>query len=117
MTTRLFARSALALAALAAVAATGMAGSTPAEARVFVGFGFAPWWGYPYGYPYPYYPAPPVVYAPSYVPPGPAYGPGPAPAAAPATWYYCDAPAGYYPYVQHCRTEWRPVPATPQNQE
>jgi len=28
-------------------------------------------------------------------------------------WYYCDKPAGYYPYVTDCRTAWRPVPASP----
>ncbi|MGH6981364.1 MAG: hypothetical protein ACREFC_09175 [Stellaceae bacterium] len=121
MTARFVAKSALAVFVLAAVAATGIVGAAPANARVFVGFGFAPYWGYPYAYPYPYsypypYPAQPVVYAPSYVPADPDYAAQPA-AAAPATWYYCDAPAGYYPYVQHCSTPWRPVPATPQREE
>lgn len=37
---------------------------------------------------------------------------------APATWYYCYNPAGYYPYVQYCNGPWRPVPAQvyPQDQ-
>ena len=28
-------------------------------------------------------------------------------------WYYCQNPAGYYPYVQQCSMPWQPVPATP----
>jgi hypothetical protein len=27
-------------------------------------------------------------------------------------WYYCAAPAGYYPYVTQCSTAWQTVPAT-----
>ncbi len=76
MTTRLIARSALGLFALALVAAGSIVSAAPAEARVFVGFGFGPFWGFPYPYyPYPYYPAPyyapPVVYSPGYAPPDP----------------------------------------------
>lgn len=26
-------------------------------------------------------------------------------------WYYCQNPAGYYPYVTSCTTAWQPVPA------
>jgi hypothetical protein len=26
-------------------------------------------------------------------------------------WYYCQNPAGYYPYVAQCSTAWQPVPA------
>jgi hypothetical protein len=26
-------------------------------------------------------------------------------------WYYCQNPAGYYPYVSQCTTAWQPVPA------
>jgi hypothetical protein len=26
-------------------------------------------------------------------------------------WYYCDNPAGYYPYVHDCKTQWREVDA------
>jgi hypothetical protein len=55
----------------------------------------------PYGYPAQAapsgYPSQAMTYAP----------------AAPATsyWYYCQNPAGYYPYVQQCPTQWQPVPA------
>jgi hypothetical protein len=61
-------------------------------------------YGRPYWKPYPY---PPVVIAPPpeiYVlssPPTPQY------------WYYCDAAQAYYPYVQQCPGEWRPVLPTP----
>ncbi|HEX3973900.1 MAG TPA: hypothetical protein VHX19_21375 [Stellaceae bacterium] len=97
-------RSALALGACA-VAVGGL--STPASARVVVGFGFgvpvvpAPW----------YYAPPPVVYAPPpvvYAPPQQAY------VAQPNQgWYYCDNPRGYYPYVASCAAGWRQVPAQP----
>lgn len=36
--------------------------------------------------------------------------PGPAPQSF---WYYCQNPAGYYPYVATCPGGWTPVPATP----
>jgi len=26
-------------------------------------------------------------------------------------WYYCQNPAGYYPYIQQCSTNWQPVTA------
>jgi hypothetical protein len=47
---------------------------------------------YPYDYGAPYYPASPSVAMSSY-------------------WYYCQNPAGYYPYVQQCSGAWQPVPA------
>ena len=28
------------------------------------------------------------------------------------TWYYCADPAGYYPYVTQCNTDWQSVPAS-----
>ncbi|MBV8338255.1 MAG: hypothetical protein JO358_23055 [Alphaproteobacteria bacterium] len=28
------------------------------------------------------------------------------------TWYYCSDPAGYYPYVEQCNTDWQTVPAS-----
>jgi hypothetical protein len=75
---------------------------------------YAAWPGYYWGYGYPYYgyygayasypayePAPSV-----YVEPGPSGG---AISAAPAPrvlWYYCNDPAGYYPYVQECNSPW-----------
>jgi hypothetical protein len=87
----------------------------PAAARVIVGFGFgvpivpAPW----------YYAPPPVVYAPPpviYAPPPVMVAPPPQPAyvSQPTqTWYYCDNPKGYYPYVASCSGAWRQVPAQP----
>jgi hypothetical protein len=71
-------------------------------ARVFVGprvvVPVVPFWA-PYVYP----PAvvqslPPVVVQPS--PPQ-------------ASWYHCDNPRGYYPYVQQCPGGWRPVAPMP----
>ena len=104
--TRIGRNSVLAVAAMALAATAGIAvvTPTPAQARVFIGFGVAPWWGFgPYWYP------PPIVYAPpAYVPP-PSY----AVPAASGTWYYCDDPAGYYPYVRSCDAPWRPVAAQP----
>ena len=58
------------LVALGFVAA--LLASTPAEARVFIGFGF----GFPIGFPY-YYP--PYPYGYYYPPPVPAYYPPPPP--------------------------------------
>jgi len=89
--------------------------ATSAAARVVVGFGFgipvvpAPW----------YYAPPPVVYAPPpvvYAPPPVVVSPPPPPAyvSQPTqTWYYCDNPKGYYPYVATCNGAWRQVPAQP----
>ena len=64
-----------------------------------------PGYYYPYG-PYPYY--------------GPAASPitvvQPVPAAvtpAAQSWYYCDKPKGYYPYVRSCQSAWQPVSPTP----
>lgn len=30
-------------------------------------------------------------------------------------WYYCQNPAGYYPYVKSCSTVWQRVPSRPPN--
>ena len=65
------------------------------------------WYWYPapvYPYPDPYTP-PVIVQVPS--------SPPPQPQALPPTWYYCDRPAGYYPYVSECASGWKAVPATP----
>jgi hypothetical protein len=35
------------------------------------------------------------------------------PAPPQTSWYHCDNPQGYYPYVQQCPGGWRPVPPTP----
>lgn len=62
-----------------------------------------PYPAYPYyAYPYPY-PYAPAVVVPGYnaLPPG-------------QVWYYCDAAAGYYPYVTTCPGPWREVPAAPE---
>lgn len=32
-------------------------------------------------------------------------------------WYYCDNPAGYYPYVKSCHGPWRAVTPTPPSQQ
>lgn len=37
----------------------------------------------------------------------------PQPAAAPAYWYYCQEPQGYYPYVKQCTKGWMKVVPTP----
>jgi hypothetical protein len=64
------------------------------------------WWvvgGVWYFYPAPVYPYPDPYAPPAAAPPSPA----------PTTYYYCDDPAGYYPYVPECRTPWRPMGAQP----
>jgi hypothetical protein len=94
--------------------------------RFGFGFGFwDPWWGWgpaDWGYAYPYYYPPyPYYYPPDpayYAPPAGAPPQSPAPteslgAPPPQSWYYCDNPQGYYPYVQNCSTAWRQVAATP----
>lgn len=79
--------------------------------RIAIGIGpfWGPYWGpyaYPYGYPYGYpYAYPPVVVAPSTQV---SFQPPPQ-----ASWYYCDNPRGYYPYVQQCPGGWKPVAPTP----
>jgi hypothetical protein len=49
-------------------------------------------------YPYPGYVSDTYVDDDSYGPQG-------------QSWYYCQNPPGYYPYVQRCRMQWQPVPA------
>jgi hypothetical protein len=85
-------RAAVAVALCAAV--VSLAGSSPAEARVWVGIGipfYGPgWYPPPYYYPPPaYYPPPPPVYAP---PPPQAYSQGPGPGGGQACYagpYVC----------------------------
>jgi hypothetical protein len=48
------------------------------------------------------YPAPIYPYPSPYVPPA-------IPAPAGPMWYWCAAPAGYYPYVATCGGPWQPV--------
>lgn len=90
------------------------------------------WWftgGVWYFYERPVYPFPLVVSEIAFADPMVVTSPPPAiiapgapmivqqpPPASPAPvqmWYYCDNPAGYYPYVATCQTPFRPVPATP----
>ena len=92
--------------------AVGMGmGSAAARTFVSVGIGF-PLFGPPvYAYPPPVY-----AYSPYYYPPAVVVAP-PAPTSyvsqGASSWYYCDNPQGYYPYVQSCSTAWRQVPANP----
>jgi len=71
------------------------------------------WWqvgGFWYFYPEPVYPYP------TYVPPAVVVQQAPPmPSGLPPaqSWYYCDNPQGYYPYVASCNGPWREVPATP----
>ena len=71
---------------------------------VGVGVGSPSWWGPPYYYSYyPGYYSPPAVVQqapPAYIQQTPA---------APNFWYYCQAPEGYYPYVQSCPGGWTTV--------
>ena len=74
-------------------------------------------------YPYPlmvsdfYYTEPPMAAPPLIATPVAPPPPPPRPAAPPPppqnanVWYYCDNPPGYYPYVQTCPSQFRPVPA------
>jgi hypothetical protein len=70
------------------------------------------WWvvgGAWYWYPVPVYP-----YPDPYTPPVVVQAPPTAPPQAQAQlWYYCERPAGYYPYVPECPSGWKTVPATP----
>jgi len=75
---------------------------------------WAPYWGpywEPYGYPAVVVTPPPQVY----VQPAPqtSVQPPPAQPSAQPSWYYCEDPQGYYPYVQQCPGGWRPVAPTP----
>lgn len=88
------------------------------------------WWvlaGTWYLYPGPVYPYPrdrPVVILEDASPPtvvvqqgssGASAPPAPPPPSAQSTpsWYYCESPKGYYPYVSSCPGGWKTVPATP----
>ena len=86
-----------------------------ARVGVFIGPGFGPWyypWPYAYG-PYPYAPYPYYYDAPGYAPAPSQYVEREAARVAPASWYYCSDPQGYYPYVQQCRAGWQRVSPTP----
>jgi hypothetical protein len=84
------------------------------------GYGYGNGWrgnwagaGY-YGYPAGAYYGPAVAYAPPVV----TYASPPQPMVLasqpqPAVWYYCQASAQYFPYVQECPTGWQTQAATP----
>lgn len=90
------------------------------------GFGFYGYYGRPYYYPryfgYRYYPYYPYYYYPYYYVPvaPPVYiergNPSNPPVDPTQYWYYCDDPAGYYPYVQDCPGGWQPVEPAPDEQ-
>jgi len=63
--------------------------------------GRAGWWWIVGGVYY-FYPAPIYPYPDPYVPP--------AVTPAPAYWFYCSNPPGYYPYVPQCAVPWQQVP-------
>lgn len=106
MNKRILLKAGLVVCGLCIIASAALT-PTPAEARVVVGIGL------PLGFPFVPYPYPYPYYYPAYVPP-PVYAPPPTPVAPQAqTWYYCDNPNGYYPYVTSCSTGWRQVPAHP----
>ncbi len=97
---------------LAACAGTAAARGGHGHGHGSVGFYFNDpyWWGPdPFFYPYrPYiYNQPPVIIEqrdpPVYVQRQLAAPPAP---AASSVWYYCQNPAGYYPYVQSCGQPW-----------
>jgi hypothetical protein len=68
-------------------------------------------YGYPYADGYPYGFDDPSAYN---YPPNPYGAPGYTATAPSASYcYYCQNPAGYYPYVQRCGTQWQPVPMQP----
>jgi hypothetical protein len=74
-----------------------------------------PYYGYPY-FPYPYsvYTYPPAgITVPSQPPVYIEREPDRSTPENEGYWYYCADPRGYYPYIEECRSEWRPVPARP----
>ena len=82
----------------------------PSQAGGHVSFGFSfpvvigpGYWGPGYWGQYPYYYSPPPVAVQQH--------PVTYEQAAPAQsyWYYCQNPAGYYPYVKRCPTPWLKV--------
>lgn len=77
---------------------------------------FDPWlFGYPWGYEAAY---PDVVVMPgstqTYIEQGTLPQQSGVPQAVRSSdWYYCQNPAGYYPYVKTCSNGWQRVPSTP----
>jgi len=74
------------------------------------------WWfagGTGYFYDAPVYPYPVIVSEVTVQ--EPATPPPPVPAPPAPAYYYCDEPAGYYPYVMTCSKPFRSVPVAPQS--
>jgi hypothetical protein len=74
-------------------------------------------WVFNAAYWQPYAPAVIVQPAPIVVQQAPTYVQQPQaqsapPGLDPRFWYYCQNPAGYYPYVQSCPVAWQPVTPT-----
>ncbi|HEY7986568.1 MAG TPA: hypothetical protein VIE17_06575 [Methylophilaceae bacterium] len=80
---------------------------------------YGPYPYYPYPYPYAYAPPPQVVVVPQQPPP--TYIEQPQSSVAPAapgpqasnSWYHCDKPEGYYPYIKECPGGWKAVAPSP----
>lgn len=82
------------------------------HAHVGVYFGGPIFWPGYYPAPYygPYYNSTTVIAQP------PVYieqAPGPAPTSSSNSWYYCNNPDGYYPYVKECPSGWQRVAPHP----
>jgi hypothetical protein len=75
------------------------------------------WWfvagGGWYFYPQPVYPYPDIV-SDTYYQDESDYGSQAG--GGGQSWYYCQNPKGYYPYVKSCNGGWQTVPATPPDQ-
>ena len=92
----------------------GHAGGGHSHSQFFFSGSIAlgPWWpayGWYPGYPYAYYPVPYYPPAPVVVQQQPQVYVQQAPSQADYYWYYCQNPAGYYPYVKACPGGWMKV--------
>jgi hypothetical protein len=78
-------------------------------------FFYGPWfYPGPYYYPPYNYPYPPVVSVPATPPVYIERAEVAEPASpASASWYYCNNPQGYYPYVENCPGGWQAVAPRP----
>jgi hypothetical protein len=75
-----------------------------------------PFYSYPnysYPYPYPYYYPPAVVTVPSSPPVYIQQSPSAAQQYPTGSWYYCNNPEGYYPYIKACPNGWQQVEPRP----
>jgi hypothetical protein len=69
------------------------------------GYGYGYPYGYPYGFGYSWRYDPPIRYG---LPPA-SYVEAPARSEPSGSWYYCNDPPGYYPYVSRCSRPWLEV--------